>query len=164
MEPTLFDKPNSLEEARIYVDRNASKGVICPCCSQYVRTYNRKMNSGMSIVLIYLYLTGRNDWIQVKQFLLSMKYKNNHDWTLLKYWGLLEQKEKSPEDSDKLKYLGYWKVTEKGRLFVKNTITVRERIVLRNNDFKGYDGGYISIIDSLGKHFNYSELMSTVVW
>ena len=65
------------------------------------------------------------------------KYKNGHDWTLLRYWGMIEEKQKENKD-DEQKNSGYWKITPKGIDFVLNKIFVEEKVYIYNNTVRGF--------------------------
>lgn len=158
----------TLQEAREYVKEGSKKGVSCPCCQQYAKIYKRKINSGMARVLIHLYIEyfeTAQEWVQVKEFLRQKKYRNNHDWTLLRFWGLLEPKEKEETDPKKMKYNGLWRVTVWGKQFVTDTrFKVNERAMIYNNTFKGFvDEKEINIKDALGSKFDYQELMKGII-
>ncbi len=151
----------SLEGAKNYLRENWEKGCSCPACGQHVQLYKRKLNSGMAVTLIYIYIQDKKvgDFIQVKDHLRQMKYKNNHDWALLKYWGLIEEKER--DESEDQKNSGYWKITESGKAFAENKISLPKHIYLYNG--KRYkmnqDSETITITQAMGEHFSYNELM-----
>lgn len=151
----------TLEGAKTFLRTNWQEGCNCPACGQRVQLYKRKLNSGMAVTLIYIYVEDKkiNQWIPVKDHLRQMKYKNNHDWTLLRYWGLIEEKQKG-EDED-TKNSGYWKITDKGKAFAENKIAVPKHIYLYNG--KRYKSQEvieeITIKEALENHFSYNELM-----
>jgi hypothetical protein len=155
----------TLKEAKSYLKANWGKGVECPCCGQFVKLYKRTLNSGMAVTLIRIYnLTEHIDlnlppviWIDVKDFLRQKRYHNGHDWTLLRFWGLLEQQ--VSEDNPEQKHSGFWKITEKGKDFVKNKIIVPKQLLHFNQTPYGFVGKEITITDALGSKFNYQELM-----
>jgi hypothetical protein len=69
--------------------------------------------------------------------------------------------EELPNKSDgKTKTSGVWKITDKGVYFVNNSLTLPSHVLIYNKVFMGYDGKEIDIIQALGKHFNYYELMN----
>ena len=148
----------TLKEAKQFLRENWQKGVDCPCCTQFVKLYNRKLNSGMAITLIRMHQHDRNKWINVKDFLREHKFHNNHDWTLLRHWGLIEERVGKPMDGSKS--LGEWRMTYKGNQFILNRIRVPKRILLYNNKFRGFDDETTNITEALGNKFDYDELMS----
>lgn len=158
----MLPQIKSLDDARGYLRNHWEDGCECPACHQHVQLYKRKLNSGMACTLIYIYREDNHlsKWIQVKEFLREQKYRNNHDWTLLRYWNLLEEKPK--EENDDVRNSGCWRITEKGRDFVEGTITVAKHIYLYNG--KKYKPTatveLTTIRQALGDHFSYEELMS----
>ena len=150
----------TINEAKEYLEKNFAKGVFCPCCNQFVKLYKRKLNSGMAITLIRMYKHNPYGWINVKDYLRENSFRNNHDWTLLGHWGLIEENNKPPDNGGKT--LGEWRITPKGREFVLNHIKVPKRVMMYNNSIYGFEGGQISIIEALGSKFNYHELMRQV--
>jgi len=150
----------TLEEGKHFIDTNSEKGCICPCCNQIVKLYKRKLNSGMALTLIRMYQHSIDDWINVKSFLKDNKFSNNHDWTLLRHWGLIKNRPENEVSTDN-KYNGYWKITSKGIDFINNVLNVQKHIFIQSNILKGYSNEYINIIDALGDKFNYYELMSS---
>lgn len=162
-EPELFERGMRLGEARKVLLANLDGGLVCPCCGQYARRYRRKLNSGMARTLIYIYKeflrNGRvAGWLQVKDFLRENKYRNTHDWTLLKYWGLLalSDEESVPEQ----KHTGMYRITKKGILFVEGKVQVQTYLVMYNNAVEEFSGALIGIQQSLQAPFDYSELMA----
>jgi hypothetical protein len=158
-----MDILSTIKEAKAYLRANFEKGIDCPCCRQFVKLYKRKLNSGMAVTLLRIYNESKGDeekWIPVKEFLRINKYKNSHDWTLLKHWGLLEEKEHIENNTTKSS--GYWKITEKGKEFVMNKISVPNKVHIYNNIVLGFSEDKTTIIESLGKHFNYKELFSNL--
>jgi len=150
----------TLAEAREYVDNGREEGVFCPCCKRFVKTYKRKLNSGMGVTLIRIYKHSLT-WIHVIDFLREHNFHDSRDWTRLKHWGFLEESGDTPENGTKKS--GLWKITPKGILFVTAQISCSKYIVLSEDELVNYDGEQISIIDALGSHFNYTELMNEII-
>jgi hypothetical protein len=151
-------KPNltsTVKEVKEYLRENSNEGVKCPCCDQLVKVYKRKLNSGMSFVLIQLYKN--RGYINVKDFLRKNSFKNNHDWTLLKYWGLIEE---HYNDDESKKSSGVWKITNKGIDFVLNRITVSKHVLIYNKRYLGSTDEQTTIKECLGENFDFNELMN----
>ena len=153
----IFSEETTLTNAKQYLRNNWEKGVTCVCCGQRVQLYHRKLNSGMALTLIRICneTTNGTVWIPVKEFLRQKGFKNNHDWTLLKYWGLLEEKGETEDGASS----GYWRITNKGIDFVLNKIRVAKRIDIYNQKLYGHSEESTNIIESLGNKFSYSELV-----
>ena len=147
-------------DSKKYLRKNYVHGVSCPSCGQLVKLYKRKLNSGMARVLVELYLNKDNGAMHVKEYLRTNKLKNNHDWTLLSYWGLITT---VVEDINRSKESGYWNITLKGIQFVEDKINVHKHVLIYNKRFTGFSPDYISIYEALGDHFDYKELMNLTV-
>lgn len=150
-----MNSDTTLSEAKNILRNNWEKGISCPCCGQFVKQYRRKLNAGMAYTLIKASkLTGDLEgWVHVNQ----MRATTN-DYPYLRYWGLLEEKTKNSEVTDK-KNSGYWRVTLKGRLFINGDITVDSHIKIYNSQFYGFDGEQVTIKNCLGNKFDHKELM-----
>jgi len=161
---------STIEQAKIFLMSNWEDGVSCPCCKQFVKLYKRKLNSGMAATLIHIYhQTKTGAHVHVKDSLREHKLRNGHDWTLLDHWGLLE----SNPDKD-----AEWRITPAGIEFVQNRRIVPKTIGMYNSKMYGYinykgqlvkrndfrpgidEMPMTNIIDSLGDHFDYNELMN----
>jgi len=153
-------------EAKEFLRQHWKKGVQCPCCTQRVQLYSRKLNSGMAWTLIQIYFeTGRCKadsamdsllWIPVKEFLRANKLHNGHDWTLLQHWGLLEERK---TDSG-LPNSGRWRITENGIKFVRNQLTVPKHLSFYNSKVWGKSDEMINIKQALGQKFDYNQLLN----
>lgn len=152
-------KFKTLEEAHTFLRENFDKGENCPCCGQFVKLYKRKLNSGMAITLIRVYKAHGLSWVNVKDFLRENKHKNTHDWTLLRHWGLIREASHDPLDETK-KSSGVWKITVAGERFVKNEVKTLSHIKHYNGNASGFTGEEITIVEALGRKFNYPELMA----
>ncbi len=77
----------------------------------------------------------------------------------LTYWGLLERNTELRPDGSKRN--GYYRLTEKGEEFILDRIRLTSHIVLYNDRLLRLKSKKpdISIIDALGKTFNYRQLM-----
>lgn len=152
----------TLSEAREALERNLERGTHCPCCQQYARNYKRKLNSGMARSLIHIYnwytqQKTRKPFLHVKDYLRENALHNSHDWTLLKYWDLLELKKEEREDGSSRN--GYYRITQKGILFVEGKIKVWDHIYIYNNEVQGFSQDTLTIKQALGNKFDYAELM-----
>lgn len=148
----------SLKEAKKYLSDNFKDGADCPCCGQFVKKYKRKLNASMARTLIAIYRVGGN-WLHVKNHLRTLRLQNSHDWTLLKYWDLIEPCIGLREDGSKRN--GYYRITSKGKLFVESKVSVEKYVFLFDGKFLGFGKDkLINIKDALGSKFNYDGLMA----
>ena len=149
----------TIQEAKQYLKSNYEKGVSCPCCGQFVKLYKRKINSGMSLGLLYLYkINGGGDFIHVPTAFTQRKINHaNLELAKLLYWELVEERLSTEDDK---KNSGYWKLTNKGIDYVLNRIKVPKHVFIYNNKVKGFSNNSTGITESLGDKFNYHELMN----
>ena len=113
----------------------------------------------MAIALIRLcrHDQKRYEWIKVEEFMRDNKFKSSHDWALLRFWGLIE--ERPNPNNPKSKSSGEWKITKLGYQFAENLIRVKSHVYLENNKLTGMSEERTSIVEALGKAFDYQELM-----
>lgn len=141
----------SFEDVKSQFLNGLDKGTNCPCCGRFTKIYKRKLNQGMAATLIRLSKETPGSYIHVKEFLREEKFHNTHDWTLLRYWGLLES---HPEKN------ALWRITPKGIDFAHGRVNVPRKITLLNNEFLGFSNEETTIVEALGDKFDYNELMS----
>jgi hypothetical protein len=151
----------TLTEARDYVKAGRDVGVYCPCCNQYARIYKRKMNTGMALALLYMFIEYFNtakEWIHVEELFIKRNHKCSHDWALLRFWGLIEENNE-PSEPDK-KTNGLWRITARGKSFVNDTrLRLPSKAIIYNNKLIGFNDDMITIKQALGSQFDYEELI-----
>lgn len=154
-----------LEEARAHVIANLDEGVICPCCSQRAQRYRRKLDSLMARGLVRMYVWFRDHpgvrWMHVERELKSDPLSPGgigRQVATLKYWGLIRLMR--DEEPDGAAVRGYYRITKRGRQFVRGQITLPRYIFVYNNTLFGFDGSEITDIQTaLTDKFSYTELM-----
>lgn len=127
------------------------KGSKCPVCERFTKKYKRKLNSGMASFLISIYKRSNRENVEWFHATKSFFDATGQEYSKLRYWGLLEQKAKTP----------YWRITDAGKQFVEGKITVKKHINLLDGEFYGFSDEEVSIKDVLGDNFNYQELMNS---
>lgn len=157
------DKDMTLEEAKDWLRARFEEGAECPCCTQLVKLYKRKLNSNMGAAMIALYqadLVHPKHWIHLKNYLLQRK-RYFSDAPALRHWQLIE--EKPPDLDDGKPRAGYYRITDLGRQFVmgqvsviKHTYQYNKRLLRRDLP----DNSTTTIQQSLGDKFDYAELMA----
>lgn len=145
----------TIEEEKHRLRREWKKGTKCGACGQRVHLAHRKLNSGMARCLVRMYRVHGTAW-QDKTVTLKGYSTSARDESLLRFWGLLEEDQRTREDGG---HAGWWRVTEKGRQFIAREITVYSHIWHFDTKCYGIDGKQITIDDALGKHFNLDELL-----
>jgi hypothetical protein len=133
------------------------KGTTCPCCGQFVKVYRRSITSTMAAQLIRVWKKfGESQWFHITDEAIGY---GHGDFAKLRYWGLLEGMDHEKGDEGK-RTSGYWRVTEKGGHYAARRIRLPEYCIVYNGEKMGFDGKQIDIAESLGKKFNYRELMN----
>jgi len=106
----------TIKQAKKYLRENWLEGVSCPCCSQFVKLWRHKVNSQIAKCLIQVYRISEREGREWVHILNEIK-PSNRMYSLARHWELLKAKE-FKKDEDK-KSNGFWKITPKGKEFVK---------------------------------------------
>jgi len=165
--------PNAtITQAKELLKEHWKDGIICPCCRQLVKLYERKLNSAMAYALILIYRHHQSEgsfgaYFHVEDYLkmLDISSTIRGDFPKLRHWELLERKpaETESRNADKDAVIpGYYRITPKGIQFVKNLRTVPRISLLYNDGFYGHKGPEVNINDALEDKFDYKELMNGV--
>lgn len=150
----IVEEANRIKAMRTSVQTQVDDGVHCPTCGQFAKVYKRNINSGMAQSLITMYHAGaEHDFIYIPDAVGARSREEGK----LRYWGLVEEATTPRPDGGRA---GWWKLTERGVLFVRGERTVMKYAHVFNNEVVGYSGDQVGIRDALGKKFNYQELMS----
>lgn len=144
------------QEIQDRIDRS-KEGIICPCCGQYCKLYKRKLNSGMAYSLIWLVRTylENNRWVEI-QTEAPRRVMQSREMGKLVHWGLVMSR---PNKDPAKRMSGFWKPTTLGINFANDNCTMFSHVYLYNNEVRGFTKKQITIVEALGKHFNYQELM-----
>lgn len=166
--------PDTLAEAKRFVEQNLASGTLCPCCGQDVKLYPRKLYADMAAWLIWL--VGRSFEVAAHDRAVSRDVPgivpvqsrgwvraSEHptaggDYGKLAHWGLAELRPKDPADRTR-RTSGWWIPTEKGVAFVRGQILVPSHVMLFNSEVRGFSDEQVSIQQALGEKFSYSDLM-----
>jgi hypothetical protein len=157
-----IDKDTLLFEAMQYLQDNWDKGVDCPCCHRFVKKYPYKLNSNACLSLIYINNLGENNqdgWVHVQREFKNV-YNSNAtamSYIILKHWRFIEPKRNEKDLTKKMS--GYWRITDKGKQFIRGNIEVPKTVLVYKDQAKGFAGEMVNIKQALKNKFNYSELM-----
>jgi hypothetical protein len=155
----------------VYPKLENGETVPCPCCDTDMKIYVRKFNSGMARALLairHLSITKGDEsgWIHVgdktvgKATCLTL-----HHWEYEKLpnWGLIEKREER-NDAKGIKG-GFWRLTPVGNEFALNRTAIPSHAKIFLSECVGLiHDETLTIVQALGKHFNYGELMSDSVF
>lgn len=156
----------TLAQARQAYFNNLLDGTTCPCCDRYGQKYKRSITSVMAVGLIALSRLDKGDgkWIDVKDvgalMRSSPRMKTTNptsDFAKLSYWGLIIERAATANDDQRSS--GLWRITDKGRAFVKSATRVPKYAFVYNKQCLGLSGSDVSIRDALGTKFSYSALL-----
>lgn len=155
-------KAISLVSLNVLSKHNMKKGGTCPVCTQNVKMYEKKIDSHMAYYLIQIYKMTIN--YPDKQYFhvqddLNVPMKVSGSWAKLRWWGLIEEQEKSENISNK-RTSGMWRITDAGKKFVEHKSKVIQYVKLFNGKFYGESGDQVNISQCLNQKFNYTELMN----
>jgi hypothetical protein len=131
----------------------------CPLCDKLANLYHRMLYGDPLAGLIKAHKKYEQDWFHWARVVGAQ----GGDGAKLEHWGLMQRasRERDPKEPG----VGYWRLTDRGDAFVRNTITVPRcaRIVgIRNRFVRWCDDkhpGETNIRSALGKNFDYDELM-----
>lgn len=78
------------------------------------------------------------------------------DYSVMKHWGIIEPRGAAPGEQQKT---GYWRITEKGKQFLRQEITIPRSVNLFNNKRYGFSEEHTTIKKALGDKFDLDELL-----
>lgn len=144
----------SLEEARAWLRARVDHGAACPACTQFAKVYKRSVGSASARALIRLYRTSGQQYAHFP----SILGRKQADETKMVYWGLIEEERTLRPDGGRA---GWWRVTDFGVDFVLERATIPKVARVYDGRCLELGGRPWSIVDALGKKFNYRELMDS---
>jgi hypothetical protein len=116
------------------VKRAVRKGARCPCCNKFVKVDKRPLNSSQARALIWMVRMSKpGEWIDMTErapkFILRTKQHST-----MRQFGLLER---MPNTTPARKHSGIWRVTQFGRDFVSQRVTVAKFVFIYNDKVLG---------------------------
>jgi hypothetical protein len=152
-------KTSTLLELKFWLreqTKDAKKSAECPCCTQDVRVWPRKLNSGMARSAIIIYRSTKpGEWFDVGALPKKQKLDLHHwEYSKLRFWGILEEQVASGRPNS------LWRLTPLGRTFVENKVRLQQKVWVYDNEALGRkDKKTTSITEALGVKFNFDSLM-----
>src|SRR5262245_27752045 len=152
----------TLQEAIDWLHAQLEEGAACPCCRQFAKIYERKLNNGMVRGLIWLVnmsaILGDDGWVPYA-VIAPVELQRNREFAKLVHWGLIEPKLVESERGGRTS--GIWRPTQRGREFVYMRCKVPRAIRLYNGTFLSYvdTADLITPAEAIGDYFEYNELM-----
>jgi hypothetical protein len=133
----------------------------CGECGRMMKVYQRRLSAPMAKGLIKLHFLHRRHPDE-KGFHISEIFRDRGDFAKLRFWGLIQE---LPNTETTKKSSGVWRITTEGKLFVTQNVWVPLYVTLRwGNEHVGFAGPRVKINETLGKKFDYEELMSSDYW
>jgi hypothetical protein len=146
------------------------EGQTCPCCSQLVKLYRRKLSVRMVEGLVRLYLVHNqvaagtlrdpnnvirdpNGTIWIRHDLFAELGERNY--SLLRFWGLMVPRDTRTATDNAS---GFWSITYEGVQFVRGTLAVPEYVYVFNNTMHSVSAENV-LIQHVHSSFDYAELM-----
>jgi hypothetical protein len=136
------------------------KGAICPLCTQNAKIYPRSLPLASAKVMVELFKRNEGrDYIDVPEVLDTMKGTAHQGGygTLSWHWGLIEPMPGQREDGSNR--VGWWRLTDRGRAFVRGEVTVPRKARIYANRLLSFEGEQWTISDALRHPFDFRELM-----
>lgn len=147
----------TIAEAREWLEDRLDEGAECPCCTQNVKVYRRKITSPMARGLLKQYReVGRRPAHSA-----SLVRDETHEFSQLAWWGLIAEEPGTRDDGGRA---GWWSITALGESFALDLVRLPKYVriydgrVLETED----DGETVDIHDALSERFNYGDLMAGV--
>lgn len=147
---------DTIGTAKHELRQNWRAGLNCACCGNRVQLYPRPIYSTMCRDLIALYRLGPG-WHHNREFKDDVSAGDFHKF---RYWRIIEQK---PNDDDGKRDSGMWRITELGRDFVEERVSVPKTAYVYNRKVREWSDDSIKIREALGKKFSYPELMGFLI-
>jgi hypothetical protein len=147
-------KTDAVKFVHDYIWKHRDKGVVCPGCAQYAKLYKRKINAGMVKSLRAMYSRGgTTGWVTVPE----ATDRRSREEGKLAYWDLITEYPGGRPDGGRA---GYWRVTEKGRQFLFDEITVPKYAEVYAGVVLRHYGVPVNVRTALTTKFNYDDLMA----
>jgi len=153
-----YDEEEELEELRRMSGEPLS---VCECCGGKSKVYAYRIGCYARVLCWMAVNSTQGEYLHVPS---SGAINGGGDYAKLRYWNLIEKSPINPDPEKKSS--GLWKLTPEGREFAQNKATTNKICYYRKPEggVLGFEPEQISIVDCLGKKFNYEELMTGYFW
>jgi len=139
----------TLGEAREWLRLRTEGGASCPCCTQFAKVYRRRINSAMARGLATLFRNAGQTFSHTPTLVRS------HEFAQLQWWELIEADDVVRDVGRS----GMWRVTDKGRAFLQETITVPKYARVYDQRLLDLVGDEVGIRDALGSRYKLEDLL-----
>lgn len=157
--PALY----TVEDVQTSVRELMNKGgVICPCCDQLVKVYQRSFTGVMARALIWLYWyqhLNQCQWVHVNTEGPAWITQSGGSFATMRHWGFIQERPPQSDDTDAKRCQGYWTITAYGKSIV-HLIRFPKYVYSFNMEKVGESRDVLTDIrTALGTRFNYQEMM-----
>jgi hypothetical protein len=143
------------ERARIAaIIASGTKGTHCQACGQLAKKWRFRFHSTMARYLILLVrkYEATGDYAHVRE----LQDRENYCISMARKWGLVESEPHTPG----VRGTGRWRPTQDGIDFARNRSKIWSHVFFFDDKVLGHTGKMISIVEALGKKFDYAELIN----
>ena len=140
-------------EAKDHLRKNYESGTSCPCCGQLVKAYKRKLNANMCRALAIIYTrTEHGIYIHVQNEFTTLGLRATAmDYTYLEKWKFIEV---NPDQS------GHWRITNKGKAFVEDTVVVPAYCLVYGGTVYEWATDYVNMTEALTTRFKLEDVLN----
>jgi len=155
------DQNTFLNEGIIFVQLNKKDGCICPCCGRVCKVYKRSITgtmlksfSNLNDITYgdFIFSGDKKTYFHVSEFAYKHKIA---EIAKLALWDFIEPLRN--EDTAK-RCSGKWRITEKGKQFLKGSLSVPKYMHVYNDQVVGQSDKTVRAEDVANKKFNYQEI------
>lgn len=138
------------------------EAVTCPCCDRYAKVTKTKLNAVMVKQMLKMRVLADRDgreFVKHKE-LVDSETGTNACLTTTKHWGFVQRGDESEELKGLSGAKSYWRLTAKGREFLRGDIKVPKYLLLYHDEVYGETGEMI-YVHQVG-HFDPMDLKEEV--
>lgn len=147
-----------LNTAKNYVNelRYRKEGVVCPCCNQKAKVWKKSIvSTSVADLIMLVRLFDGEHALHKEDFTLTPKDRN---FSQLVFWKLVYPEISNSKTS--MRKAGMWVPTQEAYDFVTKVSKIPKYIQTYNNEFLGYDGEEIDVVEALNGKFDYDDLIT----
>jgi len=142
------------------------KAVICPFCGQTSSNNTLSLNKTNAICLMVLYGISQKEGdkfyhvkeLEEKSHLMAISMNGGGDFSRMRHWGFIEEMPKVK----KVRTSGYWRITDRGKEFCENKLSVPKAIMVVSSTVACLTGDPVTIINLFDSPSSYCDLMKEV--
>ena len=155
-------------EAFGHVTNQKMKGipVTCPVCGHTSNKNILPINKTNATCLMVLYGISQKEGnrfyhvkeLEEKSHLMAISMNGGGDFSRMRHWGFIEEMPKVK----KVRTSGYWRITDRGKEFCENKLSVSKAITVVSGTVACLTGDSITIVNLFDSPDSYYDLMKEV--